>query len=238
MHRIGAMSSAVNLQCADCHDSAHKQPVTSTTQTATCTRCHSNTHSAQQRLVLGFVGNEPVLPSAKFLMGLTCRSCHEPPGGTTAAPRRGQAAACVACHEKEFARVLEWWITGVRTRERAVSAYVATAKSAVGARSDSANALLAGADSMLTLVREAGGQHNIELSDLIFRTSVSNAVAAYKLAGRVAPPTPQFGNTPHVGTCSFCHYAGTSASGRAGEGASGRATVMPELHERLLRTRK
>jgi hypothetical protein len=238
MHRIGAMSSAVTLQCADCHDVAHKQPITSATQTATCTRCHAQTHSAQQRLVLGFVGNEPVLPSAKFLMGLTCRSCHKPPGGTTAEPRRGQDAACVACHEKEFTRVLEWWITGVRTRERAVGAYIAAANSAVATRSDSARTLLASADSMLALVRQAGGQHNIELSDLIFRTSVSNAVTAYRLAGRAAPPTPEFGNTPHVGTCSFCHYAGMSASGRAGEQASGRPNVLPDLHERLLRTRK
>jgi hypothetical protein len=227
MHRIGAMSSAVNLQCADCHDTAHEQKVTSTTPTTTCTRCHAGTHSAQQRLVLGFVGNEPVVPSAKFLLGLTCRSCHAPPQGANAAPRRGQAIACASCHPKEFGRVLDWWITGVRTRERAASAYVTAARIAVGTTSDSAKALLAGADSLLAFVRNAGGQHNIELSDLIFRTSVANAVAAYKLAGRSAPATPAFGNTPHVGTCSFCHYAGTTSySDQA---------ALPGLHEQLLR---
>ncbi|HEX6558356.1 MAG TPA: cytochrome c3 family protein [Longimicrobiales bacterium] len=212
LHRIGATSSAVSLRCADCHDRAHDQPVSSQSAVVgTCDACHGDAHAGQQRLVLGVVGNEPVLPSAKFLMGLTCRSCHVPPGAATSSNtvRRGQAAACAACHPAEFKRVLGWWIEGVNTRQRSVSAYVMQAQRALRGAPDSSRVLLDSARSMLALVAEAGGQHNVELSDLIFRTSVSNTTTAYRLAGRTAPAAPALGNKPHVGTCSFCHYSTT-----------------------------
>lgn len=232
LHRIGAMSSAVNLQCADCHDRAHEQQVGSGAQAAVCSSCHTNAHIAQQRLVLGFVGSEPVLPSAKFAMGLTCRSCHVPPGitatGTDA--RRGQAAACAGCHEREFGQVLDWWLDGLSTRQRAVGSYVETARKQLAAAPDTSRALVANAAALLALVREAGGQHNLELSDLLFRTSVTDVSEAYKLAGRAAPPAPQLGSTPHVGTCSFCHYGRTEA-------LNFRA-MRPDLHERLTRTKR
>jgi hypothetical protein len=232
LHRIGAMSSAVNLQCADCHDSAHGQKVVSGAATEVCSSCHANAHVAQQRLVLGFVGSEPVLPSAKFAMGLTCRSCHVPPGtaATGTGARRGQAAACAGCHEQEFARVLEWWLDGLRTRARAVGAYVATAQQQLATASDTSRALVTNAAALLALVREAGGQHNLELSDLLFRTSVTDVSDAYKLAGRAVPAAPQLGSTPHVGTCSFCHYGRSEALNYG--------TMRPGLHDRLTRTKR
>ena len=232
LHRIGAMSSAVNLQCADCHGSAHGQPVASGAQADVCSSCHLNAHVAQQRLVLGFVDGEPVLPSAKFTMGLTCRSCHVPPGSaaTGTDPRRGQAAACAGCHEPEFARVLDWWQAGLRTRERVVGAYVAAAQRQLATALDTSRALVANAAALLRLVREAGGQHNLELSDLLFRTSVTDASNAYKLAGRAAPSAPQLGSTPRVGTCSFCHYGRSEALNYA--------NMRPDLHDRLTRTKR
>lgn len=232
LHRIGAMSSAVNLQCADCHSSAHGQKVMSGAPAAVCSNCHEHAHVAQQRLVLGFVGSEPVLPSAKFAMGLTCRSCHVPPGTTATAtdPRRGQAAACASCHEREFARVLDWWLDGLHTREQAVGAYVTAAQQQLATAADTSRTLVANAAALLALVREAGGQHNLELSDLLFRTSVTNVSSAYQLAGRVAPAAPPLGSTPHVGTCSFCHYGRSEALNYG--------TMRPGLHERLIRTKR
>jgi hypothetical protein len=230
-HRIAAMSSAVQLQCADCHGSAHDQPVVAAA-TPTCSSCHRDSHSAQQRMVLGFVENEPVLPSAKFMLGMTCRSCHVPPGApvTIAAARRGQSAACVGCHEPEYRTVLNWWLEGSDARERSVRAYVTAAQSQLANAPDTARALLANAQSMLALVREAGGQHNLELADRIFRHSVAHVENAYRLSGRRAPPEPELGNTASVGTCTFCHYAGTERLNYS--------SVSGELHERLIKTRR
>jgi hypothetical protein len=230
-HRITAMSSAVDLQCADCHSTAHAQPVRAAS-TQVCGSCHRDSHSAQQRMVLGFVDNEPVLPSAKFMLGMTCRSCHVPPGApeTVVEARRGQGAACVGCHEPEYRTVLSWWLEGSETRERAVRAYVTRAQNELTGAPDTARALLANAQSMLALVRAAGGQHNLELADRIFRHSVAHVENAYRQAGRRAPAEPELGNTASVGTCTFCHYAGTDRLDYS--------SVSGELHERLIKIRR
>ena len=83
---------------------------------------------------------------------------------------------------------------------------------------------------MLALVRTAGGQHNLELADRIFRNSVAHVENAYRLSGRRAPAEPQLGNTAHVGTCTFCHYSGTERMNYS--------SVSGELHERLIKTRR
>lgn len=231
LHRIAAMSSAVELQCVDCHSTAHDQPVTAASPQM-CGSCHRDTHADQQRMVLGFVDKEPVLPSAKFMMGMTCRSCHVPPGAPAEASeaRRGQGAACVGCHEPEYRQVLDWWIEGSDKRERVVSSYVAMAQRDLANAPDTTRALLASARSMLALVRKAGGQHNLELADRIFRTSVTDVENAYRLAGRRAPAEPDLGNTAHVGTCTFCHYSGTERLNYS--------SVNGALHERLIKTRR
>ena len=210
LHRVTEMSSAVSINCADCHTNEHDVPMAAG-MTQTCSSCHPNEHQAQQRMVLGIIDDGRILPSAKFLAGATCRSCHVPPSAgrnISDAPRRGQAEACAGCHETEFNRVLDWWLDGVRTREHQARQYVLTARSELRNAPDSAQALLSRALANLDLVRSAGGQHNLELADLIFRESVQQAAEAYRVAGRRAPVGPDFGNTPHVGTCSFCHYSG------------------------------
>jgi hypothetical protein len=75
--------------------------------------------------------------------------------------------------------------------------------------SDTIDALLRRAATLIALIRDGGGVHNIELSDRIFRTSAEQVGAAYRQAGRAPPPPPQLGSTAHQGTCSFCHYAPT-----------------------------
>jgi hypothetical protein len=231
LHRIAEMSTAVRLQCADCHTAAHELQVTQHAAPV-CADCHGEVHSAQQRLLLGFVGDESVLPSAKFMLGMTCRSCHLPPGAPAAVtePRRGQAAACLGCHEPEYRTVLQWWIRGAAAREHLVGAYLERAERDLANAPDTARALIRNAQAALALVREAGGQHNLELADRVFRTSVLHAGNAYRLAGHSAPSPPQLGNTAHVGTCSFCHYAGIEGSTHSAASA--------ELHERLIKIRR
>lgn len=59
---------------------------------------------------------------------------------------------------------------------------------------------------MVGLVEEAGGHHNLELSDRLMRQAVSRAREAYQVAGQPAPAPPNLGRAPHSGMCSYCHY--------------------------------
>lgn len=213
-HRVKAMSSAVQLVCADCHAREHGVDLgPSWPNEGTCTGCHQTVHQPQQRLLLGLLPGEPVSPSSKFIAGITCRSCHIRSERTVAAsiagnPIRGQAEACAGCHRTEYRRVLDWWLQGTRSRTRSVGDYVARAAADLaGSPSDSVRTLVAGAESLMALVMEAGGHHNLELSDRIFRQSVDRVREAYAVAGRVAPPPPTLGSPAHEGMCSYCHYS-------------------------------
>jgi hypothetical protein len=213
-HRVRAMSSAVQLVCGDCHVRAHDLTLGEQwSHSATCTHCHETVHQPQQRLLLGMLPGEAAVPSSKFIAGMTCRSCHMRSGPATASGAagdaiRGQAQACAGCHRTEYGRVLAWWLAGTRARTRAVSAYVTRGARELGSTgSDSVRALVASSLALIELVESAGGQHNLELSDRIFRQSVARVRAAYSLAGRAPPPAPSLGSPAHEGTCSFCHYS-------------------------------
>ena len=213
-HRVLAMSSAVTLDCRDCHAVAHEVPLgTLGNPSVTCEACHARTHQAQQRLVLGEVPGLPAEPSMKFTAGLTCRSCHaarasDDPRDTV--PVRGQATACAGCHRPEYRQVLAWWMEGTRQRETVVGAYLRQAESALGGTApDSARKLLAWARSTLAVVNAGGGEHNIDLTDEIFRRSLESVRAAYRLSGVGAPAAPALGSAPHVGFCTYCHYSMT-----------------------------
>lgn len=212
LHRVRAMSSAVDLVCTDCHVRAHHLDLQeSGVRSDTCDRCHGKVHQAQQRLLLGILPGMVASPSAKFIAGITCRSCHIPPaaGGRPGQdPIRGTAQACAGCHPSQYKEVLAWWLDGVKNRERVASAYTAAAARALaGSRNDSIQSLLTSAQAMLQLVARAGGQHNLELSDRIFRESMDRAALAYRLAGRTAPPRPDLGPAAHAGLCTYCHYS-------------------------------
>lgn len=208
-HRVRAMSSAVSLVCADCHAEAHELTLSPRTDAGTCLACHGGIHAPQQELLLGVLPGERAMPSTKFLAGLTCRSCHSAPGAPVGeTPLRGQAQACASCHREEYGRVLDWWLEGAERRQGEARAYLDRAKrDLAGARADTVVLLLASADAGLGLVEAAGGQHNLELADRMFRESVDRARRAYRLAGRAAPPPPDLGRAPHYGLCSGCHYA-------------------------------
>jgi hypothetical protein len=210
-HRVRAMSSAVQLVCGDCHTREHSVTLGTEWQNdATCSGCHEAVHQPQQRLLLGMMPGEAASPSSKFIAGMTCRSCHIRTAAATVSgdPIRGQAEACSSCHRTEYRRVLAWWLDGTRQRTRLVSDYVARAANDLRtAQPDSARALVASALALVELVEVAGGQHNLELSDRIFRQSIDRVRQAYVLAGRVPPPPPALGSQAHEGTCSYCHYS-------------------------------
>nr|NIP81799.1 hypothetical protein [Gemmatimonadota bacterium]NIQ57343.1 hypothetical protein [Gemmatimonadota bacterium]NIU77504.1 hypothetical protein [Gammaproteobacteria bacterium]NIX46714.1 hypothetical protein [Gemmatimonadota bacterium]NIY11062.1 hypothetical protein [Gemmatimonadota bacterium] len=184
MHMVQAMSSAVDLQCADCHARAHGVSLGPERwpSAAVCGECHTGVHAAQQRLILGIRPDGSATPSAKFMAGITCRSCHVPPAGDSSRlsePIRGQASACAGCHEAQYAQVLAWWIEGLETRLSETRAYVDRAVREIQAPPDSARALLEMSRRMVALVAEAGGQHNLELSDRLMREALDRAHSAY-----------------------------------------------------------
>jgi hypothetical protein len=210
-HRVRAMSSAVQLVCGDCHTREHDVVLGAQwNDDLTCASCHQAVHQPQQRLLLGMLPGTQAAPSSKFIAGITCRSCHIRPTAMNPSGEaiRGQAEACAGCHRTEYRRVLDWWLQGTRTRTREVADYVARAQRELGAAApDSARDLIAGAVQLVGLVQEAGGQHNLEVSDRIFRESIDRVRRAYGLARRAPPPAPTLGSPAHEGTCSYCHYA-------------------------------
>ncbi|HSJ14731.1 MAG TPA: cytochrome c3 family protein [Longimicrobiales bacterium] len=210
-HQVRAMSSAVTLVCADCHTREHGLALTARSPDASlCASCHQTVHQAQQRMLLGVLGDgEAAAPSTKFLAGITCRSCHVREPGTAVADEaiRGQAEACAGCHTREYRRVLDWWLEGTRERSRVMLAFTARAQRELATAPDTAQRLLRSAQRMVALVDEAGGQHNLELADRIFRESSARTLEAYRLAGRSAPGAPALGPTAHEGLCSYCHYS-------------------------------
>jgi hypothetical protein len=234
-HQVRAVSSAVDLICTDCHAVAHEMRLAPWDQTGVawenqdaCNVCHAGVHHPQQQLLLGLIPGAPTAPARKFLIGMTCRSCHIPPvAGSPVQAIRGQALACRSCHEPEYDRVLQWWLEGVDRRLRATTAYVHAAQRGLGeAAPDSSRMLLSSAARVLALVDSAGGQHNLELTDRVFRESVVRVQDAYRIAGRTTPPAPALGRPPHQGLCSGCHYSGEPLDMRA----------MPrDFHERVVR---
>jgi hypothetical protein len=211
VHRIRAISSAVQLACGDCHVREHNVTLISEWRDdRTCNSCHETVHQSQQRLLLGILPGEFAAPNYKFIAGMTCRSCHIRTPGTVAAgtPIRGQAEACASCHTTEYRQVLEWWVDGTRQKTRSVQAFLNRATADLqGVASDSVEALLASSSSMMALVAEAGGHHNLELSDRIFRETVARVTRAYAMSGRVPPQAPVLGSPAHEGLCSHCHYS-------------------------------
>ncbi len=211
IHRMEAMSSAVDLVCADCHQEAHGQalPRPGVPPAEFCTDCHVGVHAPQQRLLLGIRPDGRTMPAEHFVVGITCRSCHIPTARTAEAPGdaiRGQATACASCHEREYERILTWWIDGVDVRMAAVRQYLDRASLQLVEPPDTSTILLRMSAEMIGLIADAGGQHNLELSDRLLREAVVGVQDAYRLAGRSPPPPPDLGRVPHSGLCTYCHY--------------------------------
>jgi hypothetical protein len=211
IHHMEAMSSAVDLVCADCHVAAHDIRLArpGTPPSEFCSDCHIGVHAAQQRLLLGIRPDGRTMPAEHFVAGITCRSCHIATERTASQPTmaiRGQAAACAGCHEREYERILRWWIDGVNVRAATSRDYADRAGRQLASAPDTARVLIRVSQEMIALVREAGGQHNLELSDRLLREAVANVQDAYRLAGQIPPGAPDLGRVPHSGLCTYCHY--------------------------------
>ncbi|HEX6132378.1 MAG TPA: cytochrome c3 family protein [Longimicrobiales bacterium] len=202
-HRIVSMSTGVRLSCTQCHATVHDVPAGMDFEPATCNACHTDVHAAEQRLMLGAApAGLAAAPSDKFLLGLTCRSCH-----VQTADGAATRTSCVSCHSPEYATVLGWWERGTAERTAQIAEYIATAFAfARSASGDSARAHAAAADSLLRFVRDGDAAHNLPLSHRALNEALTHAAAAWTAAGRTAPARPDIGRMPRMGQCTYCHY--------------------------------
>jgi hypothetical protein len=230
-HRVVAMSTSIELDCLSCHALRHSPPVAAADSApdSSCGDCHANVHRDAQRLVLGLLPGEEFAPSAMFMGGVTCRSCHVVPGQNAAAPgssRRGSPAACTGCHGGAWAGVLQRWRRGYERRHAMVSGYLAGARGGVAdsAAPAAARARMREAEQLLSFTRRAGPLHNLPLTDRLMRRALDLAAAAYTAAGRTAPPRPQLGPPVANGTCIACHY-GVEEAPIGRDSATGRRTT-------------
>jgi hypothetical protein len=202
-HRIVAMSSGVTLECTQCHATTHDIRPGERFEPATCNGCHVQVHADEQRLMLGSAPAGLVAtPGDKFLVGLTCRSCH-----VQTADGAATRTNCVDCHSPEYATVLRWWETGSSDRIAQTAAYVDDARAAAGTAT-AADALVHAdaADSLLAFVRRGGAAHNLPLAHHALEESLTRAAAVYTASGRAAPVRPNLGRAPRMGQCTYCHY--------------------------------
>jgi len=212
-HRIQAMSTSVNLDCASCHTVEHGVDAARLALGArTCNACHQGVHAEPQQVLLGILPDaEAALPSQHFMDGVTCASCHIAPDDADPGVLSGTAQACVQCHRSEYARVLIWWNEGLAERIRLVDRYLSGAEGVVAGLPDDdpASRTAARARRMLETIRTAGGQHNLPLAHRTFEDVVAAARGVYRTAGGGVPSSPGLGRAPRQGTCAFCHYRTT-----------------------------
>lgn len=200
-HQIEGMSSAVSLSCADCHAVSHALE-TRSVAAGLCVSCHTDTHQAQQGLLVGLVpwGTETIRPSLKFAAGMACRGCHgvaevdfeHPDSALTGDPDR-----CVSCHLPEYRTVLEWWDEGGEQRTGRARSWVEAARANDAAPPE----IIETALSRIAFVEEGGLVHGPRLADQLLR----EAVALVVRNAETAPTEPDLGSPPREGMCSFCH---------------------------------
>lgn len=211
-HRVVAMSSSVQLECAACHSARHARPLPpDTIPDEDCGACHRDVHAAVQRLLLGALPGEPLMPSPMFVGGVTCRSCHFPSGSAPLRPgtsARATPAACVHCHGPEWSAILSRWTRGFGRRSSWITAYQRQAEGALQRAGAARNAFawLEQSRRFLAFVDSARPEHNVEAADRAMRVALDAARQAYAVAGLQAPRAPDLGPPVRAGSCLACHY--------------------------------
>lgn len=200
-HQIEGMSSAVGLVCADCHAVSHALE-SRDVAAGVCVTCHTDTHQAQQGLLLGLVPWDAnrVRPSVKFAAGISCRGCHgvaevdfaHPDAALAGDPRR-----CVNCHTSEYRTVADWWQEGGDRRTGRARAWVEALQDQGSVSPDLTRAAL----DRIAFVETGRLVHGPRLADQVLRDAVQLVLNG---AGGSAS-APDLGTPPREGLCSYCH---------------------------------
>lgn len=230
VHRVVAMSSTVRLDCLECHALTHRPRLPADTlPDSTCGDCHRAVHQDAQRMILGVLPGQALEPSAMFMGGVTCRSCHVVPGQPAPQPgrsRRGSPAACTGCHGGAWNGVLARWGRGYGRRRDMVQSYLAAARRTLGdsAAAPEVQRRLEQAAGLMAFVERAGPLHNLPVTDRLLRRALALGREAYAAARRDAPVVPQLGPAVATGTCLSCHYGVEEAFVGPDSTTGGRAT--------------
>ncbi len=207
-HRIRAMSSVVQLVCAQCHQEVHRVETSPEWPEANlCNECHQGAHLEQQEMVLGLVPQlAGATPSVKFQAGLTCASCHQSSLNTDpTVPVGAPPAGCQGCHLDEYATVLVWWQEGAQVRIDRVKTVLASGTGQIEGPPEALSRLDSAAV-LMNIVEKGRPEHNLVLAHRLLVRISALVTEAYVRAGRTPPPQPVLGREPSDGLCSYCHY--------------------------------
>jgi hypothetical protein len=220
IHRIHVTINAI--ACMKCHEKIrHGEVEMVRTFEVQCDACHKRLHNYQKEMYMG-AGARGVVdtPSRMFSAQVACDGCHtksvEVRESGVAFPGEKKLTAerhsCVACHGKNYDRLLDDWIRESRVLAADMGAIVASGEGAVGtgpAKSKTvaeARALVADARANLNLLKAGRGAHNIEYAYRIVRAGYDQVQAAYKSAGiSGGPPRPAILASPSSYCMTLCH---------------------------------
>jgi hypothetical protein len=212
VHRVVAMSSSINLRCTTCHSLRHRPAIAAdSAPDSTCGNCHKGVHHEEQSMILGLLPGDSARPSAMFMGGVTCQSCHVTENRPAPGPGmslRGTPAACTGCHGGAWQGVLDRWRRGYVRRRDMTLAYVSAAQTAVRDSSlpPAARARVREAAGLLAFAAKGGPLHNLPLTDRLMRRALTLSDDAYRIARLRAPPAPDLGPSLATNRCLSCHY--------------------------------
>ena len=220
LHRNHVTFNAI--QCFRCHEEIrHGEVELVKTFEVQCDACHKRLHNYQKELYMGAgaVGVADT-PSRMFSAQVACDGCHtksvEVRESGVAFPGERKLTAerqsCVACHGKNYDRMLDDWIAASRTLVADMTAVVKAGEAAVGTgpgksrKLAEARSLVADARANLNLLRAGRGAHNVEFAYKIVRAGFEQVSAAYKAAGVPGgPPRPGILASPSAYCTTLCH---------------------------------
>jgi hypothetical protein len=220
LHRTHVTYNAI--KCLMCHEKIrHGEVELVKTFEVQCDSCHQRLHNYQKEMYMG-AGARGVAdtPSRMFSAQVSCDGCHtksvEVQESGVAFPGEKKLTAerqsCVACHGKNYDRMLDDWIRVSRVIVADMGAIVASGEAAVGkgpAKSKKltdARALVADARANWSLLRAGRGAHNVEYAYKIVREGYEQVSAAYKTAGvSGGPPRPAILASSSAYCLTLCH---------------------------------
>ena len=220
LHRIHVTGNAI--KCLKCHEKIrHGEVEMVKTFEVQCDACHKRLHNYQKEMYMGAgARGVPDTPSRMFSAQVSCDGCHTKsvevresgvsfPGEKKLTAERN---SCVACHGKNYDRMLDDWIHASRILAADMGAIVASGEAAVGTgpakskKVGEARALVADARSNLNLLKAGRGAHNIEYAYKIVKAGYDQVSAAYKAAGVPGgPPRPPILASPSAYCMTLCH---------------------------------
>jgi hypothetical protein len=220
LHRTHVTYNAI--KCLMCHEKIrHGEVELVKTFEVQCDSCHQRLHNYQKEMYMG-AGARGVAdtPSRMFSAQVSCDGCHtksvEVLESGVAFPGERKLTAerqsCVACHGKNYDRMLDDWIRASRLLVADMGSIVASGEAAVGkgpAKSKKiadARALVADARANLDLLKAGRGAHNIEYAYKIVREGYAQVSAAHKTAGvSGGPPRPAILASSSAYCMTLCH---------------------------------